>query len=426
MSSEKLHPMLVFADAAGNIYDHPELEMLVRRGDQLGTPRPDELIPLPPESELFLLPGRSALGFDPESGEVEEMEELAVAAFVSPGHTLSATTAYTVRPGAPILPLFAYGAVGMVGDRFYVCAKRVDQDQRQVFSGIQKKKITSGAKSLLARFPKNRLVNHLAGCALTYCCPAARNFALGRFEAPLPTSRACNASCVGCLSLQAPDSGFPSTQNRIAFKPTPEEVCEVMLAHSERESRPILSFGQGCEGEPLTESALLAESTRLYRQRGGKGTVNVNTNGGLPDTVQGLAEAGFDSMRVSMVSARAKLYEAYTRPKGFGFDEVAQTVANAKNAGLFVSLNFLYHPGVSDTEEELEALGSLIESTKADFVQLRNLNLDPELYAKVVVGSGVGFGASMGLANFMKRLRKRCPWLKYGYFNPWLDLDGRS
>ena len=28
--------------------------------------------------------------------------------------------------------------------------------------------------------------------------------------------------------------------------------------------------------------------------------------------------------------------------------------------------------------------------------------------------------ASMGLASFMKRLRRLCPWLRYGYFNPWL------
>lgn len=422
-TSEKPRPKLVFADTSGNVYDHPELDMLVRRGDQLGLPRPDELIPLPPESELFLLPARSALGLDPETGEVEEMDELAVAAFVSPGHTLSGTTAYRARPGAPVLPLFAYGAVGMIGDRFYVCAKKVDQDQRQVFSSVPKKRITAGAKALMARFPKNRLVSHLAGCALTYCCPAARNLALGRFEAPLPTSRSCNARCVGCLSLQPEESGFPSTQNRITFKPTPQEVCEVMLAHAEREPRPILSFGQGCEGEPLTEAPLLAEAARLYRARGGAGTVNVNTNGSLPDTVESLREAGFDSMRVSMVSARAPLYEAYTRPQGYAFAQVAETVARAKAAGLFVSLNFLYHPGVSDTEEELEALGALVESTRADFIQLRNLNLDPDLYAGIVTGCGVGFGASMGLGNFMKRLRKRCPWLKYGYFNPWIERE---
>jgi len=424
MATEKPRPKLLYAAPDGSIYDHPDLEMLVRRGDQMGLPRPDELIPLPPESELFLLPGRSALGFDPESGEVEELEELAVAAFVSPGHTLSGTAAYAKRPGAPVLPLFAYGAVGIVGERLYVCAKRVDQDQRQVFTGIPKKRITAGAKALMARFPQNRLVSHLAGCALTFCCPAARNLALGRFEAPLPTSRSCNARCVGCLSLQAPDSGFPSTQNRIAFRPTPGEVLEVMLAHSEREARPVLSFGQGCEGEPLTEAALLAEAAALYRKKGGRGTVNVNSNGSLPDTVEELARAGFDSLRVSLVSARPALYEAYTRPQGYGFAQVAQTVERAKAAGLHVSLNFLYHPGVSDTEEELDALGALIEGSRADFVQLRNLNLDPDLYADIVTGCGVGFGASMGLANFMKRLKKRCPWLKYGYFNPWLgDAD---
>ncbi len=425
MTTSKIRPRLVFADAAGNIYDHPELEMLVRRGDQMGLPRPDELMPLPPESEMFLLPGRSALGFDPETGEVEELEDLAVAAFVSPGHTLSATTAYHTREGAPTLPLFAYGAIGFANDRFYVAAKRVDQDQRQVFSGVAKKRITQGAKALLGKYPKNRLVAHLAGCALTSCCPAARNLALGRFEAPLPTSRKCNARCMGCLSLQEASSGFPSTQNRITFKPTAEEVAEVMLEHSSREPKAILSFGQGCEGEPLTEAELLMEAARLYRSRGGTGTVNVNSNGSLPGTMAGLKEAGFDSIRVSMVSARKPLYEAYTRPVGYVFEDVAESVKQAKAAGLFVSLNFLFHPGVSDTEEELEALGQLVEDNRVDFIQLRNLNLDPDLYAQVVGQSGVGFGASMGLGNFMKRLRKRCPWLQYGYFNPYL-VDGKK
>jgi len=106
MAEHKPRPKLVFADDAGNIYDHPDLEMLVRRGDRLEPPRPDEILPLPPESELFLLPGRDALGFDPETGEVERLEERAVAAFVCPGHTLSATSAYATRPGAPGLPLF--------------------------------------------------------------------------------------------------------------------------------------------------------------------------------------------------------------------------------------------------------------------------------------------------------------------------------
>ena len=53
---------------------------------------------------------------------------------------------------------------------------------------------------------------------------------------------------------------------------------------------------------------------------------------------------------------------------------------------------------------------------------MRNLNLDPELYLELI--EDVPTGPCMGLANFMKRLRKACPDLKFGYFNPYLgDAD---
>ncbi|NDY57681.1 radical SAM protein [Desulfovibrio sulfodismutans] len=426
MSSKKLRPRLVYADEKGNIYDHPELEMLVRRGGQITSPRPDELIPLPPESELFLLPGRTALGLDAETGLVEETGETAVAAFVCPGHTLSAQAAYATAPGAPILPLFAYGAVGFAADRFYVAATRVDLDPRQIFTGIPRARIAKGASALLRKYPQNRLVAHLSRCALTYCCPAAKNLALGRFEAPLPTSRVCNARCIGCLSLQDPDSGFPSTQNRISFTPRPEEIAQVMAEHGRREVRPIFSFGQGCEGEPLTEAQTIAKGVSLFRQGGGTGTVNVNTNGSLPDAVAPLAAAGVDSVRVSLSSGDERMYAAYYRPKGYAFSDVREFMTRAKAAGLFLSVNLLYFPGVTDTEAEYAALAGLLGDTGADFVQMRNLNLDPELYLSVVRESGARteaeLAACMGLGNFMKRLSEDCPGLRFGYFNPALPL----
>jgi len=426
MSSKKLRPRMVYADAAGNIFDHPDLEMLVRRGGQIVPPRPDELIPLPPESELFLLPGRTALGLDPETGDIEETGETAVAAFVCPGHTLSAQAAYAAAPGAPVLPLFAYGAVGFSGERFYVAATRVDHDPRQVFTGIPRSRISKGASALLRKYPQNRLVAHLSRCALTFCCPAARNLALGRYEAPLPTSRVCNARCVGCLSLQDPDSGFPSTQNRITFTPRPEEIAQVMAEHGSRASRPIFSFGQGCEGEPLTEAATIARAVTLFRKGGGTGTVNVNTNGSLPDAVDDLAKAGVDSVRVSLSSGDERMYAAYYRPRGYAFGDVREFMTRAKAAGLFVSVNLLFFPGVTDTEAEYAALAGLLTETRADFVQLRNLNLDPELYLSVVAQSGARseaeLAACMGLGNFMKRLTEDCPGLRFGYFNPALPL----
>lgn len=418
-----IQPTLVFADESGNIYDHPDLLMLCRRGGELTLPRPDELMPLPEESEFFLLPGRGALGFDPESGQVEELEELAVAVFASPAHTLSASAAYRTREGAPTLPLFAYGAVGFAEGRFWVCARKVDQDRRQVFTGIPRERIENGARKLLAELPGNRLVRHLTGCALTYGCPAAKNLALGRFEAPLPTSRTCNARCVGCISHQPEGSGFPSTQNRIAFRPTEREVADVMRRHAGKEKRAILSFGQGCEGEPLTEAELIRKSVAQFRKGEGKpgpgrATVNVNTNASLPGVLPGLAEAGVNSIRVSLNSARKGPYEAYYRPNGYAFEDMLASIQAAKDSGLFVSLNLLYFPGITDCELEWEALAALIERTRLDFVQMRNMNLDPELMLRLMQGQD--FGPCMGLANFLKRLRKTCPWIEFGYFNPFI------
>lgn len=426
-TSRPARPRLLLADAEGRIFDDPDLLMLCRRGREWTLPRPDELMPLPPESELFLLPGRHAAGLDPESGETVELEELAVAAFVAPAHTLTGHPVYVTDKDAPTLPLFAYGAVGMIGDRFYVCAKKVDEDERQVFRGISPRRIEKAARDLMARYPDNRLMQHLmSNCVLRYACPAARNLCLGRHEAPLPVSHVCNARCVGCISRRNEDSDLCATpQDRLTFTPTVEEVVEVMFHHMGNETRaPIYSFGQGCEGEPLTEARLLVDAVRTFRQRGGRGTVNLNSNASMPDAVAALGDAGLTSLRVSLNSARPEVYTRYYRPRNFTFDDVRRSIMEARARKVFVSLNLLYFPGITDCEEELEALAELVNTCGVNFIQLRNLNIDPELYLNLM--EGLAFGPSSGLINFRKRLRRACPGLAFGYFNPYVDGPGEE
>ncbi len=425
MSSKKknkdLHPCLVVADDSGNIYDEPDLLMLVRRGEQWGLPRPDELMPLPKESELFLLPGRKAVGYNPETGEAEEVDGLAVAAFAAPGYTLSGHPVYETEEDARMLPLFAYGAVGFAEDRFWICARRVDMDPRQQFSHIRKGLIEKNVRQLLETYPDNRLVAHiLTNCVMRYDCPAARNFSLGRYEAPLPSSRTCNARCIGCISSQEQDSPIEVTpQCRLTFTPTPEELVQVMEIHAARETkRPIFSFGQGCEGDPLMNPELLCAAVRLYRERGGAGTVNCNTNASRPEAVEALAKAGLSAMRVSLNSAREELYTRYYRPHGYSFADVRRSIAVGRENGLFICLNLLYFPGITDTEEELRALSDLVGSCGVSMIQWRNLNIDPEYYLELM--QDFAHGPSMGLRSFMKRLKKACPWLQYGYFNPYV------
>ncbi len=419
---------MVVAQPDGSICEHPDLLMICRRGREFALPRPDELMPLPDESELFLLPGRLAVGLDPDSGEtvaLDPSEGLAVAAFVSPGHTLTSHPAYLLSgdPASPppTLPLFAYGAVGFWNDRFYIAARRVDEDKRQIFKGIPPARIRKAAQRNMAQYPKNRLMQHLMSrCALTYSCPAARNLCLGRFEAPLPVSRACNARCIGCISQQENNSRICATpQNRMDFTPTADELLEVMRHHSRAEVRqPIFSFGQGCEGEPLTQAPLMAEAVRRFRAENGQGTINLNTNASMPEAVAAVAEAGLTSMRVSLNSAIPELYTRYHRPQNYAFDDVIQSIRVARAANVFVSLNLFYFPGVTDTEAEVEHLSRLIAQNGVSFVQLRNLNIDPDLYLELC--DGIDPGPSMGLTHFRKRLRRACPWLQFGYFNPYL------
>ncbi len=420
-SKSPLRPRLLTVDESGNILEHPQLLMVCRRGREWMLPHPDDLIVLPPESELFFMPGRNAVGLDPKTGTTEVLDSLAVSAFGAPAYTLTAHTAFVSRKDAPALPLFAYGAVGYARGRFYMCARKVDSDTRQEFRRIAGKDIAHNAQKLIKQYPKNRLMQHIMHkCVLQYDCPAAKNLALGRYEAPLPTSRACNARCVACISLQDKDSPITTTpQCRMDFTPTVTEIVEVMRHHEAHEKeQAIYSFGQGCEGEPLTQAPLLIEAVRTFRQAGGRGTVNLNSNASFPEAVADLADAGLTSLRVSLNSAREEVYNTYYRPQGYSFENVRASIIAARKRGVFVSLNLLYFPGITDTEDEVEALVELVGSCGVSFIQLRNLNIDPEMYLNLL--SGISFGPSMGFTNFKKRLTKQCPWLMFGYFNPWL------
>lgn len=415
-------PHLLLADSKGQIFDHPELLMLVRRGNEWGLPKPQELMPLPCESELFWLPGRRAVGFNQESGEIEEVEGcLAVAAFVAPAHTLSAHPVYLEEENAPMLPLFAYGAVGFWQEKFYVTATLVDQDPRQRFNKISRNKISQKSRELLKSYPKNRLVSHLMhNCVARYDCPAARNFALGRFEAPLPTSRTCNARCLGCISRLDPNSPLKTTpQHRLNFIPSVDEIVEVMHIHAQREKyRPIFSFGQGCEGDPLVNAPLLIDAISHYRRNNGLGTINCNTNASRPEVIEDLAKAGLTSIRVSLNSSQAELYNRYYRGQNYSFLEVEESIKRARLSKLFISLNLLFFPGLTDTEEELYSLAKLVGENGVSMIQWRNLNIDPVWYFAQMRSSSRS--PSMGLLNFMQRLKSLCPWLIYGYFNPYL------
>jgi len=418
-------PSLVYANEAGEVKNFPELFMAGRGGNFFSRPLPDDLIPLPMGSELFLLPHRNPIGISPtDNGPVlfdrdplNPFDKIqAVAAFMSPAHTAIHSAAYEpAHPDLPPLPLFAYTAVGWHKGRFWVSAFRSDPDNRQDFRSFSPEKIKRKTARQLKKKSHNRLIQHLGKCCLTYGCPAARNYFLERWEAPLPTSPICNARCVGCISLQS--SGCcPATQDRINFVPRVSEIIEIAIPHLKSASKAIVSFGQGCEGEPLIQAPVLEKAIRSIRKETDRGTINLNSNSSLPDKVEQLARAGLDSLRVSMNSARESCHSRYYRPVNFTLSNVLDSIDVMKKAGKFVSLNYFILPGFTDDPEEFSAFCSLIEKHEPDLIQLRNLNMDPDWYFETV-GHDTDV-PPLGIRTWLANLKQAFPALRFGYFNP--------
>lgn len=414
-SSRGQPPGAVFADAEGRIFDLPEIEMAGLCGDALVRPRPEDLSPLPDGSKFFFLPGGRAVGWDGRRGEFAAAGEgmTAVAAFPAPGYARTLLPAADFPRGGDPLPLWAYTAVGWTEGGFVTAAVRVDPSPKQDPALYDDRELPALLERRLAEEPENRLLAHVAHCATHYHCFAAKNLFYRRWEAPLPTAALCNADCVGCISFQ-PEGTFPASHNRIRFIPTVEEIASLAVPHLKEAEEAIVSFGQGCEGDPLLQTPLLRKAIGRIRSETDRGTLHLNTNGSLPEAVSELADAGLDSIRVSLNSAQEEVYTPYYRPKGYRFADVRESVRRAAAEGLFVALNYLIFPGVTDRAEEVEALERLIEETGLHMVQAKNLCIDPRLYLQTVPPPR---GETLGIAGFLRRLRERFPALDVGYFN---------
>ena len=411
-------PQLLVADTKGRIFEHPSLEATGMKAGIFFQPDPSsELVKLPAGSQLFTLPNRRPVGYDPQKKCFTLVPDaFAIAAFAAPGYTLTHSASYREEGMTETLPLFSYGACAMHKGEIYVTAIQVDKDKRHDSTLIDLALVKNNIPRFKKLFPKNRLVQHLTECAMTHGCPNAQNLFLSRYEAPLPTSPSCNAACLGCISYQK--GKILCSQPRIKFVPRPEEIAEIALFHIEHVKDAIVSFGQGCEGEGLLQSKLIEEAIESIRTHTRRGTINLNTNGSLPDKLAQLFDAGLDTVRVSLNSARENYYSKYYRPRGYSFKDVMRSIKTAKGKGGFVSINYLTMPGFTDSRAEVDALTHLIEKYKIDMIQWRNLNYDPVLYFKILKTPEVEADSLIGIAQEINYLKKLFPKIQMGYFNP--------
>ena len=371
----------------------------------------EESIALPNGATLMALDSRRAQAFDAR-GRLRALarDRWALAALLPTGYTRTHFPAYLDDPALPDMPLFGYAAVGMLEAELRVAAIRTDAAPEWDPSAFNRPDLRARVNDALGRHPSNRVLRQLARCAREYGCYTAQNVFYRRWEGALPVSPSCNAHCVACISLQEGDTAAP--QERFRFAPTADEIAEVATLHLESPDATLISFGQGCEGEPLLAARQLADAIRRVRARTDRGVIHLNTNASLPAQLRRLIDAGLQSIRVSTISAIARTYEAYYRPDGYRWADVRRSLHLVAEHGIALNINLLVLPGLTDRPDEVDAFVALLRELPGGVVQLRNLNADPRR-ALAVFGPA---RALLGIRRAIERYGREAPHFALGSF----------
>jgi pyruvate-formate lyase-activating enzyme len=409
----------LYADGEGNLLDFPGIHLLGRSGSQWLEPDNREMIPLPGGATLVTLPGYLPVGLD-QQGEIFLIDQVegqpgsspnAVAALLPQGFTRTMLPAAVRRDENAPLPLYGYAAVGFKNNKIFVAAVQSDEHRKWHPKNYNTSGLPAKIDRLRKKYPRNRILEQLARCSLEYGCYTAQNIFYQRWEGGIPSMIACNADCLGCISEN--HGPFASPQNRLLFLPEADEIAQIGQEHLENAREAIISFGQGCEGEPSLNAAKLSRAIKMIRSQTGKGTINMNTNAGYTRGIKQMCDAGLESMRVTIFSCREENYLRYHRPKDYSLADVIGSIRYAGDKGLNVSLNLLVFPGFSDREAEIEALLEFVRQNPINMIQLRNLNIDADYLMQNIGGDSLG----IGMDNYIQVMRREIPLVRLGSYS---------
>src|SRR5258707_4140982 len=406
-------PYLVYCTPEGEIREEPRLRALAFGNQPLES---TDLIPLPDGVTLSMMPDRLAVG-EKSSGEgqiIAQTRRWAAAALLPIGYTRTFLPAYEKVPDTEPLPFFGYSAVAVMHGRLYAAALPNDDPGKWHPRAFNKRTLTRLVSEKKSAHPSNRIIAQHAHCALDYSCPTASNLFFGRWEMAIAVSPGCNARCIGRISKQDGEA-LISPQARLTFIPAVEGILAVAIPHLEQAEDAIVSFGQGCEGEPLLQWRRIEQAIRAMRTRTNRGVININTNASNPRWLQRLYDAGLDTIRASTISGHPETYTAYYRPLGYSFEDVKESLKRAHDAGVYSSINLLCFPGMVDREREVEALLAFVKETGLRLIQLRNLNIDPEVLLPRMPELD-SMGEAVGMRRMIEIIRQEVPQVEIGNF----------
>ena len=86
---------------------------------------------------------------------------------------------------------------------------------------------------------------------------------------------------------------------------------------------------------------------------------------------------------------------------------------------VYVSLNLLYFPGFNDRVVEVESWKKFLTEFPVQMIQIRNLNLDPEIFSRIMPADD----EFLGTKKFIETLQKNFPRIQFGNFSHFVKSD---
>lgn len=334
-------------------------------------------IPLPPLAKVVPLPDRDALGID-RLGRPRSLGagRWAVAAILGPGHLRTRLPAYIGRDDAAPLEAQGYAAVAAGVDGTLIVAA-VPTGERPAPAAPTEAVLAAAITAGLRAHPSSAALRQLARRA-----------------------RELEDAGSAALFLGQGDGLLPVVGERI----TGADLAEIAIAHLAAGGSGV-TFGLTGDPDPLVRPRVVADAAGRIRSAVPTARIAVRSNAAAPAAIARVAEAGVDTLVVSLTSARPETYERLRPDRDIRWPEVRGGIRQAVASGLSVTIELLVLPGLTDRAEEADALVALLrELPSGSRVRLRDLAADPYLVLRANPGS-----QPLGVEVLLARLRAEAP-----------------
>ena len=295
-------PALLVADPSGKVLEHPRLLATVRvgRGGAPATRAGQSRFRR--ARRLVHLPGRRPVGVDPETGELVLVSRGAGGKAAlrsprgrrarSPGLHADLSSPGEVKADGPVLPQWAYTAAAWGGRRGARSPGRCTPIVARTGPGalLDRRELKARVEAHRARFPENRVLQAARDlrARLPLLHQPERLLRPGRRRDPGLGHVQRRLRRLHLRPARRTDRP-PRTSGWTTDRP-PRRWREVGARRTCARAGPrtMVSFGQGCEGEPLTRWRVIAEAIRLHPRADEPGLAcNINTNASLTARARG-------------------------------------------------------------------------------------------------------------------------------------------